>query len=496
MLALIAVMLVAAPPGKEAKARALLRQAEELSTAAAVEIQAPALIEMADLAGDRKKALGLLERAFRMADEVPPVNGHDEDVRWGAFDAIAQRDVEKGAEMVGAFPVEQRAAAAGRVAGILAGQKKIERAYELISANAGGGSFPYGAASQVIRLLPPEDGRRVILFSLGVESYQPQHNSGSVGRFIVDHAAEMPQELVQQAAAKVVRGVLERKEPAGQTTVTLSSARGAVSFDSGKDRELFDLMHLFRKADPRTAAEILEKRPGLRAALERFPEGRESMKADAKDHVLISYRSSPEDDQGHGQASAEMRARALAEAQQSEALRAARENPEQGLELAARIAVERTRAETLAGIAKMAAEKEPAAARRMLASVMRAAKGVKAPGEAAGMWGQVAEAARIAQDPERLEEALKEGIAACQALYKQDADAKSPNEAPREFWPSAQHFRTLVHVAGEALGEGAEPYLAQIPDTDLQLLARIELARALLGKPRIISAIVVRRSSK
>lgn len=147
-------------------------------------------------------------------------------------------------------------------------------------------------------------------------------------------------------------------------------------------------------------------------------------------------------------------------------------------------------------MAPPAAEKEPAAARRILSSVTTAAREVKAPAEAAWVWGRVAEVARAAQDPERLEEALKAGMAACLTLYKEDSDAKSPNLAPREFWPSSQHFRTLVHVAGEAFGPKAEAYLAQIPDTDLQLLARIELARALLGKPRETGAIVVSRKSK
>jgi hypothetical protein len=485
--------LVMAPPTKEARAAELLKQSEELSAAAAVEIQAPALIEIAALTGDRKKALELLERAFRMADEVPPANRHDEDVRWAAFDAIAELDVEKGVEKVAAFPVDRRAAAAGRVAAILASQKRADRAYELISAQAGAGSFPYSAASAVIRLLPAGDGRRVMLFSMGVDSYQPRHNSASVARFIVEHAPEMPAGVAQEAAARVVRGVLDRKDQDFQVTVTMSSSKGAVSFDSGKDKELFELMHLFEKAAPREAASILEKRPGLRAALEKFPQGARSMKANEKENVYTSYRTSDKSDKGHGAAAEQMRVQALAESQKSEALRVAREDGAKGVEQARRIGVEKVRAETLALIAKLAAEKDPGDARRLLGQVVAAAKEVKSASDSAGTWWQVAEAARVAQDPEALEAALKAGVAACVELYKDDADAKRPNQAPREFWPSSQYFRSLVHVAGEALGETAEPYLAMIPDADLQLLARIELARALLGKPRMITSIVVSR---
>lgn len=217
------------------------------------------------------------------------------------------------------------------------------------------------------------------------------------------------------------------------------------------------------------------------------------MKANEKENVFTSYRSSDKGDGGHGAASEQMRVQALAQSQKNEALRVAREDGAKGVEQARRIGVEKIRAETLAEIAKMAAEKDAADARRLLGQVTAAAKEVKSPADAAGTWWQVAEAARVAQDPEALEAALKAGVAACVELYKDDADAKRPNLAPREFWPSSQHFRSLVHVAGEALGEVAEPYVALIPDTDLQLLARIELARALLGKPRVITAIVVSR---
>jgi hypothetical protein len=69
--------------------------------------------------------------------------------------------------------------------------------------------------------------------------------------------------------------------------------------------------------------------------------------------------------------------------------------------------------------------------------------------------------------------------------YREDSAPESPNRAPKEFWPSASRFRSIVYKAGKQLGHGAVVHLEAIPDADLRLFAQIELAAALAGLPEL-----------
>jgi hypothetical protein len=68
--------------------------------------------------------------------------------------------------------------------------------------------------------------------------------------------------------------------------------------------------------------------------------------------------------------------------------------------------------------------------------------------------------------------------------YANDSDPESPNEAPKECWPSAQEFRNILFKAGRHQGPSAEKYLDRIPDPDLRLFAQIELCASLAGLPQ------------
>jgi hypothetical protein len=69
--------------------------------------------------------------------------------------------------------------------------------------------------------------------------------------------------------------------------------------------------------------------------------------------------------------------------------------------------------------------------------------------------------------------------------FREDTAPEDPNTAPKEFWYSANSFRAILYRAGKLLGEDATMYLDRIPDHDLRLLARIELAAVLAGLPEL-----------
>jgi len=100
------------------------------------------------------------------------------------------------------------------------------------------------------------------------------------------------------------------------------------------------------------------------------------------------------------------------------------------------------------------------------------------------------------KDEKQAWEAIDRGIEDATALYKLDADEDSPNLALREYWPSTQAYRRIVSCATRLFGVDAEPLLLKIRDPDLALLAQIEMASTLLGKPGHHSNTMISRTSR
>ena len=71
------------------------------------------------------------------------------------------------------------------------------------------------------------------------------------------------------------------------------------------------------------------------------------------------------------------------------------------------------------------------------------------------------------------------------ARYAEDSDARDPNAAPKECWPSAREYRNILFKAGQHLGLEAGKYLHRITDPDLRLFAQIELSAGVEGLPQI-----------
>jgi hypothetical protein len=69
-------------------------------------------------------------------------------------------------------------------------------------------------------------------------------------------------------------------------------------------------------------------------------------------------------------------------------------------------------------------------------------------------------------------------------LYALDTALDNWNEAPREYWPSTNEYRKILYEAGKYEDALAARHLDRIPNRDLRLFARIELAAAIAGLPQ------------
>ena len=80
---------------------------------------------------------------------------------------------------------------------------------------------------------------------------------------------------------------------------------------------------------------------------------------------------------------------------------------------------------------------------------------------------------------------FSEPLKYAEASYREDSDEKFPNRALKEFWPSGAKYKSVFRRMGRILGDSAEQHLDEIPDSDLRLLAQIELAAGLCGLPEL-----------
>jgi hypothetical protein len=69
--------------------------------------------------------------------------------------------------------------------------------------------------------------------------------------------------------------------------------------------------------------------------------------------------------------------------------------------------------------------------------------------------------------------------------FARDAAHQRPNPFPRECWPSAEDFRTILYAAGKYDGRSGARLLDRIPDPALRLFAQIEFAAAIAGLEQI-----------
>jgi hypothetical protein len=475
---LLCLMVLLPADGPETSAQAaqrLYRAAIETAPAASPAIYAAALRELAKLSPelDRAKTAELFGAAFAAAAADVTYRGRA--AEWAQQEVVssaAEVDLALGTELLERLPMNLRGRPAERIILALVAAKKLDRAVEVLDNSTGQGSFPYAGASKLMAALPADDGRRVLILAKALASADPKVAQPRLIRLLAEQRDTLARSSLQAAVTQLVKAALERKPDTN--TSTLAGDGGSASFESSVDKDLFDLLPLLGQFDAGRVEEILRARPALAEMLKRYPAGRASLGKNLS---------------GSGSSSADpaLAGRARAQARMADALAKAKADPAGAVELASAIEDAPTRAEALAALA------QAAGSRAMLGKASAALKDIHDPEATAPVWRSIAEAAHALGDDEAAATAITRGLEDCVQVYKLDVDEKKPNAAPRESWPSTQYFLALVHSAGRIEGVGAEARLSAVADADLQLLARIELVRALLGKPRGPMSIMVDR---
>lgn len=261
-------------------------------------------------------------------------------------------------------------------------------------------------------------------------------------------------------------------------TESLGGAKGAVVLGSRQEVELFDLMHILQKLDPKKAEEILAQKPGLRAALVRYPEGRPQM------GELVSRSRGYQSSAGEA---VETTACLQAVERIEKVLDTIHDNVtdeqvDQILELAKAIPSPAKRAELLANLAQLTADDQPEIARMVLKKSLALLDDGKDSTARLDALKEVAMLAHGVHDDEAAWNAVQRMWDTSLAEYKLDTDADNPNTGLEDEWLATNAWRRTVITAAEMFGGAAESVVLKIPNADIALLVRIELAQKLMGR--------------
>ena len=485
-LLVLALILSAQDPPKitdEARQKAvemLEAAAATVTSASLPEVQVAALMHIAEnyQGLDAKKAAEYFQQAFTAA---APVAQRGE-LQAAIVRLAANVDLPLAIDLLRQMPPESGSDRGDALQGVVAKlieKPDLDQAMALVEALSVTGDYPYRAVRNIFEKLPEDDPRRSVLIANAVSAYSARPGK-EFQELLARHWREIPRPLAESALRAVVTEILERKDE-GYTTQNISTVEGNVAFDNRKDMELFNLIHALKAMDPKRAEQILANRQNLKGAVERFPEGIASMQKGGS--LSISTSSS---DQGapDPKSQAEIQLRSMGHSRQAAAYEAMSKDPQKALSIAKTIPVPSMQAEVLAAVARSVGEKDPVAARGVLNQCLSILSDIKEPSDRSGAWESVAEAAHKIQDEKLAWEAFDKALADAKELYKRDTDSDAPNEAIRETWPSTQNYRRIVARAAKLFGAAAEPLLLKITDPDLALLARIEMAQVLLGRPR------------
>lgn len=494
----VASTLGAAEPNREA-ARKLLDGAVEMSAAAHPEIGAAALMRagMAYAAFDRAAGVALLSRAF---SALPSLSNADarEEYALTIVRAAAEIDVNAGAELL--RQVAKPAPATTAVIRRMLAQKDFNRAMELLALSAEQAEYPFDAASHILAYLPADDPRRTVAFGRATAAYSRQP-AGPFPALVERYGAQMPGEILRRAVSAMLLRIEAWKDPGESFSGSFDDNEGAVELHSPQQNELRELVSVVRKYDAAAADRVVAQRPDLRAALASFRKPRQPADAIAVDSEAKKEDDGPlsppfgigmtesvdgmkqhVEEYGRAAKQAEKVSAALRKNDPSEAVRLARGLPEA------------VRAEALALVASEVAGKDAALAASVADACAAEIAAIGNPGARIPALVKLGGVYVKLKDRGRAYAAYERALGDSAALWAKDSRTDRPNLASRDTWPSTQSVRVTIHEAAINLGTDAEGLLPAVPVPDLAVLARIQMARALLGLDVDIRQINVRWS--
>jgi len=365
--------------------------------------------------------------------------------------------------------------------------------------------MPYATASRIMKMLGPDQQDQLRqLFTESLASYQNHKHGTSFSTMdfpsmIPEFYGKVPDDLIRQAIDEVLsqaKAAAENAKQGDSPTIGMSSAQGAVQFNSVYDYHLFQLLPVLRKLDPEKAEKLLQQSRDVQTFLSKYPQGVSSLNMHTGSGgppsggmMVMSTVDKPGANGGSvqppgGKAAPPMAAPpSMGEAQRSQQIvDDSAKHPNDALAAAITLSPG-LRVQTYVGIARQNVKKDTSVAKSALGKAIDSLADTPSGAQMMSI-GDIVSLYQQLGETDSAKKAIEKGMDIAAKLYKTDTNADDPNTAPKAYWPSTNAWRTMLDRAAAISPEWAVSLLKDIPDDDIRNYDQIAIAEGMLGVPR------------
>ena len=441
---------------------------------------------------DKKKAIDFFRQAFAATSGAPEESRdvlQGEIVKWLADVSLPEAMEQLCGMSEPAAELEGKTSAIDRVIQLLLAKSEFDMAAVVIGLIPADADYPFRAAEQLFDQLPKDDPRRVLVFTRAKSAYQ-LHPERGFTEMLSTHWRKLPREVAESALNAVIGAVLAKKDDSLNFDGDTPGDDGKVILKSRRAIELAQMYQVLNGIDPKRAQQLVAANPELKSAMSQpLPEKKSEESKDqppSGDEDAIVPPISMFQVADFTTLSERIGNWALAEKKVEEFVAAADKDLQQSLSRVADVQYPGMKAVAICGLAKKFAAKDQTTGRSLFDKCMTAVSDIKDPLELSVPLMSAAEAAHTINLKDQAWEAMQKAFTGASEAYVMESNAEKINKALREYWPSLQTCRVVAYRAAKLFGEEAEALLRGVRDTDMSVVMRIEMARALMKEPHSV----------
>lgn len=447
---------------------------------------------------ERPKALAALRHAFQATQAIEQADGQGPSLKQALQRQVVEQlislDPAYCEQLVPQLAGSAKSRAIEELVSYYAGKKQFARAVSLLG-ELGDQEVPYLTVATLMQALPPAMAAdKLNLFSQALASYsqrqaRPGLDIDDFGVFISRTWQGLPHDLVLQAVDELLT---QARQSDQKIDITVGAEKGAASFSSTYEYNLFQVMPVLNALDPGRAEQLLQDDRELQATLRQFPNGLQSLAPGNGAPDSISMRSA-----NVGESSASDRYADELRRQTGHIISQAEKNPKQALASAMSLPDFRnTRALALLRLAETILKSSPGYAADSLHELLKIVPSIQDETMQAGLLSGAGDDYLKLADADSAKKVVEQGFELAQKLYSTDTDASDPNQAVKAEWPSTSVWHQFVTLAAKISPQTALQAINTIPDPEIQSLETIALANSLLGASPGPMMVAVKTKSK
>jgi hypothetical protein len=450
---------------------------------------------------DRPKALEFLDQAFTAAVSLPDDSKSKPRLEAQILQAMAAIDPQHAEDLAPQVAPEAREAAFQALLAYYQKQKQLDKALEVINRIASEGSFPFGAASDLMQAMPPEkSAERQQLFTAALNAFRDRKptpgtvtfGGGDFPNLVLRYWRALPPQLVREAIDAILKDADPANQPAevGDRVLSMSGPQGSLSFTSQYEYRLFQVLPVLRALDPSKADDLLKDHQALQAQMAKYPQGMDSWEGRDKDGKATNPGGASitgvtvGSNVRSGRTPPQVPAMMLLIEQMNKIAAELKDHPDNALTMALALPDDENNARlrTLLLIARATRKNNPSVCTSALSKALDQMDRADAMDQI-NFLDDAGRLYRDLKDTDAVKKVAERGVALAEKLYKQDTDADDPNKAVKAFWPSTSAWTSFIRLAADVSPDMALKLIGEIPDEEIRPTVRTSLAALWLDAP-------------